>query len=516
MPSDSVQVITYDDFSGGEYSELNQSAAANQFHGTNVLVYSNGMIGPRPGLRNITPASMPDGFLTALETTRVANRGGVFLIGDTVYYFNLFTPADTPTAIGVLDSDPLRPVKTLLYGSDVVYATNDDDKLYSFNISAGNIAPIADSPGGTTMEIYGERMVISGQTGNRRRVYYSDPVDFTSWPVENFFNVGDDYQVTALQLMRQQLTIYKVFGIFVLTGVPGVNAVLRQVSRTEGPLWDWETVVDEDDLSWFVPVFRNNPTQFNGTGPQQIGYLKEVLQNQDEAPFVGFPMKTGMLEVKGDKTGSTIVIAQKNGVRGGTNRLVVNHNGIWTLHHTEVNISGLMAKANTKAILTDGGGESDPASIYTMDFGLQRPPFAEDDTTQPGDNSTTPPNASFNMPEFWSEDGQDITVCRVDVDFVKWDVGTGDDDVTNHFDVRTEALGFENNAGRQSSNTYSFDELQSASAHTLAGTPDRKIVRPGDDAKQAPGFQLFVENIRGCWIRRIKVWVETHSNTSRY
>lgn len=517
MPSEPVQVVTYDDFSGGEYSELNQMAAPNQFHGTNVMVYANGMIGPRPGLRDITPTNMPDGYLKGLETTRVGSRGGVFMVDDDVYYFDLFNPFVDPTLIDNFDTNPTVPVKTLLYGSSIVFASVDDDKTYQINVGgAASVVGLTDSPGGTTMEIYGERMVIAGQSSNRRRVYFSDAADYNSWPVENFFNVGDDTQTTALQLQRQHLTIYKSFGIFVLTGVPGVNAVLRQVSRTEGPLWDWQTVVDEDDMSWFLPTFRNNPTQFNGTGPEQIGYLKEILQNQDGAPFGGFPMNTGMVELKGDKTGSSIVVMMRNGVRSETNRMVINHNGIWTIHHAEVDISGLLAKAGPIVIATDGGAPSEGALIYSMELGLQRPPFEEDNTTSPGDGGMTPPVASFNMPEFWSEDGQDMTIRRIDVDFVKWDIGTGDLDITNHFEIRTEALGYENNDGRYTSNTYTFDQAQSEAAHTLAGTPDRFIARLGDDSKMAPGFQLFVENIRGCWIRRIKVWCEMHPNVSRY
>lgn len=511
MPGDPVQVVTYDDFSGGEYGSLNQSAAANQFHGNNVMVYANGMIGPRPGLRDVTPTGMPTGPIRLLLSTPVSGRTGLFIVGGQCYYFDLYSPGVAPTAFGdPLNGNDSYPIFSFQQGV-VTYITIPGDRSYALDVAAGAVVELTDSPGGSSIVIYGERMVVAGDYNdntNRRRVFYSDAADYNSWPVENFFDVGDPWQITALQVRRQGLVIYKRENIWLLTGVPGVNATLRPIVNSQGPLWQWQVALGQNDESEFIPVFQTKPAIFTGTDIQDSQfYLNLLTSNLDIAPGVSLPIQSGIGTSRGDRSLATFTISQGSSL----DQLLIKHNQVWTYHTADVELSGLVAADGPQVILSSGD-----QGIYVTSYELGRPAFAEDNAASPGDGSTTPPVASFNMPEFWTEDGQDLTVRRIDVDFIKWDVGTGGDNITNHFDLRTEALGYENNDGRFTSLTYSFDQDQAESAHTLAGTPGRFIARLGDDSKMAPGFQLFIENIRGCWIRRIKIWCELHPNVSRY
>jgi hypothetical protein len=507
MPSQPAQVVTFDDWSGGEYS-TNEGigAAANTFHGSNVLVYANKTIGPRPGLRDITPIDMPEGDLRMLATTPVGSRRGLMIVGDQCYYFDLYNPDTAPTAFGdPLNGDTDRPITYAQQGVHT-YITVPGDRCYDLNVAAATVTELSvDSPGGSAIVIYGERLYVVGDdedTTKRRQIYYSDPNDYTSWPAENFFNVGDEWQITGLRVQRQGLTIFKREGIFSLTGIPGINANLRPLSKAEGPLWQWHTLVDEDDMAYFLPAFRFNPALYDGSKPSQMGYYQEITPNLDEAPGVGLPVKTGVTYSRGFLDSSSVTIAQGADL----NTMQIKHNGTWTRHQVETGISGVIASDGDKVIVSNG-----QAKIYSFNLGYNRPIFVDDNTAQPGDDSQGPVTAGFCTPEWWSEDGQDYTVRSVMVDFIKWDVGSGEQ---NHFDIRTEAIGTEDDTdGNKTSETYSFDEDPGLA--TSEGVRSRVIFRFGEDARLAPGFQLFVENLVGCHIRRIKVTLELEPELPR-
>jgi hypothetical protein len=112
MPVD--RTVVFDNFRGGEWGLLGgEKPPANSFHGKNVMVYANGLIGPRPGLKDFTPDNMPNGKLRAFVETPVPDREGLFIIGNVAYYSSFRNFTITPVAYtgDVLSAgdDPLHP-----------------------------------------------------------------------------------------------------------------------------------------------------------------------------------------------------------------------------------------------------------------------------------------------------------------------------------------------------------------------------------------------------------------------
>lgn len=504
MTSPQMQMVVYDDFTGGESGRLgNIKAPANSYHSLNLMPYANGLLGPRPGLVETTPEGLPDGYVRHLATIPVPGAGGIVIIGRTVYHFDLYNPSDTASADATLLADVDgndSPIPGKLFTA-WEYITVPGDKTYK--IDGSSVDPLTDSPGGVAIEIYGERMLIAESQASPR-IFYNDPTvggPFETWNGD-FFDVGDRWQITQIREQRQGVTIYKGRQIFVLTGVPGVNAVLRPIAHTEPVLHPWQEDMDEDDISWFIPVFRDNVASFNGSRVEQVSTLQELDGILDESPDPTTPLHRGLIVVRGDLTTGTVVAVQDN--LDNTSTVLMRHNGIWTRHKFDNYVSGMMAKRDDILTLTDGGSDENSARIFNWKPSVIRPGFIGDQFNNPGDLDYIEFDAWVEFPRWEAPDGKNVRVRSVTVDFQKYNTGSAN---TNHFDIEVLTVGAEDNPGYPGTSD-SWDEDTSEAAADDRGTSARKIFRFHDDAKRGAGYELALRQVRGVAFKKIVVELE--------
>lgn len=506
MPEQGSIITKFDDFSFGDYGTLGgKHAPAGSFSAINMLVAADGTLVPRPGLKNITPASMPNGPLLGLASTPVVGKDGIFIIAEKVYRFDLNTPATAPTYMASFAQAPDQPVvpkldtATLLV--PVVYSpSSSSDGTYRVDPGADTVTKLTGSSGGHDVILIDQQVIIA-RSEFSNQILGSSPTDPNDWTEGRFAEPGDNWQVTSLHWIRNALAILKRTGIHIMTGILGDadTEVFRKVSSVDGPLHPWQSGKDATDQVWFFPVFRRVPEMFNGAQVVSTPYAHLAFPTRENDDTVATtPLKRSVTVVDGDLTPSTIVFVQG----GSSNMMLVQHNGKWTFHTFGISMSAMACANGTQLVLTDGGTNVSPAQIYSALFDLNRPAFTGDSLAAPGDNSTTPLTAHVTFPQYWSEGGREVEVRQVIVDFESFNTGTS---ATNHFDVSVRVFG----RARSGEVTYTttggapgaFDEAPAASSTT--GTLQRREF----NFKCTPGagFEVSLTDVRGCKIKSVTV-----------
>lgn len=497
--------LAFTNFKGGEWGLLGgENAPAGSFSGKNVIVYADGLIGPRAGLKNITPENMVSGKLIAFAPTPTPGRDGIFIIGETAYRFNLFDPAgDTPVSVGTVPNAAGHVLYPKLNTSTniVTAATEGAVEINQITDSVNSYF----SPSGHTHELFGFQLVLADSTSSPR-IYASAIGDFTDWSDGFFQDIGDnDWQVTAMVTQNNYLTIFKRTGIFVLTGEltnDSTSLAIRRVKGINGVLHPWQLGVDSRDVVWFLPLFKAVPASFAGATVTEYSHLQFPTRVEDgttQAP----PVNRGVAILQGQLTPDTPVFVQG----GASQSMFIQHNGVWSFHELEVDISGMCRGVENNLVITDGGDTGVDAQFYTTHFDLDRPAFTSDGLSSPGDGSSTPIEAEFELPYFLNPAGNFVRVRSVSVEVKKWNTGV----TTNGLDITVTTLNRTNGAGDYVNPTASWTEA--ATAATVDGVHDR-IVRPLHCAL-GQGFKIKISNIVGVAIRSVSVDIEEDTNLPR-
>lgn len=488
------QTVVYDDFSGGEWGAIGgRKAKQNMFGATNMLVYETGELGVRPGMVDRTPSSgLSNGVVHGFGTIGVPTRDAWFIQGTTVRYMNLLAGTFGGNFSGSLAEIPSMPV-------DIVGATNktiissEADKLYYLDTTQATplVSALTGSPGAMACTIYGDRVMAGDIDGsNEWRLRFSDAANRNSWPAANFIDVGDEWGIKALFPQRQHLVVVKQNTWWVLTGVPGVNPVLRNIANEAGPYHPLHAAQGPRDLIGALPGDLTYPILFDGTNYKAMRYLDDFLT---AGRGTGFPASHGVQGLNAESQG--LYFAQQSG-----NRMIAWHNGVWTYHTFDVNISGYMGKFDKGRIaFCDGGGVAQTPKFYVWTPNINTPGFATGDQNRPGDGSNALLTANVSFPEWWTPDGSEVAVRSVIVDFRTWNTGASN---TNHFDLKVEAKNLYESTGTRDSNTVSFDQAQASSS--TSGTEQRRIFGFGEQGIGS-GFQLHFTNVRGIAFKRITV-----------
>lgn len=503
MPSATGQGrIEYGDFRGGEYGTQDGSkVASNSFKAMNMIVTADGCLIPRPGLSDHTPADMPSGKVVGLAPTSTPGADMLFIVANKVYTYNK-NDGTNLTEIGTLDVTPTKAIHPK-QGTTEFYITIPTDKCYKLDPVAGTIDPYDDSPGGSEVELYGQRLVVA-DADQPYRIQFSDPADFDTWPAENFIDIGDFWQITSMREQRNYLAIMKREGYYILSGVLGSsNTTVRQVSTDRGPLHPGQVSIDFSDVIHLISAFHLNPATFDTTNVDQLSYL-EVLGTVRDGD-ASLPLVIGSAHSQGKGTPSTVLFTQG----GEANKMLLNHNGVWTQHETSVDITGMVRGGETGDFwLTDGGDTGVDGKIYSVQFTEDRPAFTTDTFVQPGDDSATPVNAWITFPQYWvpgsrnAKGATEINVRQVIVDFWKYNTGAS---ATNHFDIAVDMLGrYPANTGDAPTNTYEWDEAGTVAGASIGDSRRDRVVHGFKSAK-AGGFEVSLRNIRGVKIRQITV-----------
>ena len=501
----------YDDWSGGEFGNVAPSRAPKgTWTGTNMLVYRDGTIGPRPGLKKIPLTGTPDGVLQGLgfvPTPSTSDPAMWFIIGDTVYGFRADGPPLAVSTIGTLN-DPIpdgefvwwKETTRQLYG--LTYFVTPQGEGYKMNIKAPSVTALVNADGtddgmggvtgGKDIETYKERLCYADGSGVSTRVWFSGPADYDTWLDENYFDVGASWPVGQLVEYRDGLCIFTNSGQWLLTGALP-NATLRRVSDVLPSIM--RTIVRTNDEILFIPAARSAPVKYTGAEGDEV-----ALRHLETWKFA-----------TSDATGTTVYGNRDVLFLSDDSEMLWRSSDIWSKHEFSVPVGPYITRYfNQNAILTDGGAAEDPANFYILQMELTRPAFVSDDFASPGDDSTTPVAASLRLPDYFAESGEEVRVRSVIVDYIKYDTGASS---TNHMDLLIEGQARFRMAGTGGSTaTDSWDEAGTSA--TTSGVRDRWVANVGQSSYHG-GFRLTLDNLRGVKIDRILVDIETMPNRPR-
>ena len=505
------KVFRIDDFSGGEFGDLGaQGAARNQFSGSNVMVYQDGTIGPRPGVKTlVTNTNTATGTVWAFRGGQNAGaNNAAFGLRNCLWQVPVATITTTivvvPPTAGVSTTATIAS-QLIQYGSDKALLTRYQDKVYVISEAAG-IVHAPGSPGCMTVTPYGVRVMVanggitttatvSTTTDTSHRVYYSAAADPTSWPVLNYFDVGNaKWPVQYIDEIRQRLAISNEGGEWwALTGTPGVNDSLKRQPRGDLSPLKWYHAARTAENLWFFPQGEDFPVQFTGivVGKLRYRHLKFTGGTGTDYGMTSLPV-------------AEVVLATEN---GGSNRGLMLANDVWTFHTFGVTTSKFLSPATTGGpeadlqtplLLCDGGGAATP-KIHTFIPTLDRPGKVSDLLVQPGDNTTVPLTAYVYTAALQADVGKELWAREIRVEGFKWNHGNA---ATNHFDLVVRSYMRYNLSGTKDSKTFSFDEA--ASATTSDKTPFVQVFRAGDQ-QYGDSVQVRISALRGIAIRSIEV-----------
>lgn len=508
---DSDEIVVWDDFSGGEFGDISpEDARPNQWTGLNVLVYRNGEIGPRPGLRSFSNTNLPNGVVRAIGFNGTPNASFWIATGTAIWVYNDGSD-DWDQATGAADAS--WPAETFGIETDggETYVIAQDDDLYRIDHADGasTLTKVGDAltalngSMGPALSMYRDRLYIAEKSN---RVYYSGADDFTSWTDTNFFPVGNSAVIRGLYWQRDALIIVKQdSSIWRYQGVPSA-ATLRRVSNGGRHPWSWfpgRAIIMPDDTGWFVPVNRDYPARFNGStlDADTLSHLRLLSGVEGTVSF-------GDVNVLPLDEDDEVMLTITSGSYSGEPRALMFRNGTWSRH--EWGNSDIVSLAATdrqvRVLLQDGGDVAAPPALFTFDTELDRPATTSDTYAQPGDGTDTPLSASLATGYFEPKQGHEVTIKAVVVDFTKYNHG---DSATNHFDLTARLLHHQEGEGTTDVALDPFDEATSAGSAT--GDRDRHISRGMTGGfLPANGFQIRLDNIRGVTIRAIRVYVDQH------
>lgn len=501
MATSSTKTLTYDKFEAGEFGTHAASKAPDgSWTGRNVVVYNNGRIGPRPGLKIVDQGvPSPLGKMTGFGFSPVGQTGDTpifFIIGTKVWLMDPGGTSSLVSATGTLDASPGdNPIQSVLSKESVrligdeVYFSIDNDQTYRLNCRTQTLTAIADSPQGTDIETYRDRMLVA--SGNVR-VFFSAVADFDDWPSGDFFDVGPSWRVINMTEFRDSLVIFTASGTWVMTGTAD-DGTLRRLSDTLPPQ-DKAVVKTNDDIV-YVPVSRAAPVSYNGSyGDEQS------MVHLDNWTSAGRPCYG--VQSYGNRD---VLFLADNG------KLLWRKNEAWSYHQMTPDVGPWITRYFDDAVLlaNPGSGSNDP-DFYMLQMNIDRPASTSDTWAMPGDNSDVPVDAHFSLPDYFDPAGRQFRVRQVTVDFIKYDTGASEN---NNLDLKVEALGRLHLDGN-GDETYAASFNEDGSGVAAGGVRDRLVLPIGRSGYHG-GFRVSLNNIKGVSIDRICVDVETEEARPR-
>lgn len=294
-------LAAWDNFSGGHWGSVGPHTAPDtQWGGTNMLLTRQGNLAPVCASRAFTFSNATSGKVWGVNWAWGLD-GQVYFVqqdaGAATYTLKSFTP--DPTAIPLAQNSVGAINGPLVYEPDWVnlgsnlYVTIYGDKTYTVT-PPGTIATLTGSygnaPAGRAMCLYGTRLLVGGISDARfgsvpNRIQFSgddtnnNPTDRTAWESLNFFDIGaDGTTIAALIPLRDYLAVILADQqIWVVTGVPGVNATARRIygfHKGKGGSQNFQpshVIADPAQTRlWLYDHTHRGPARFNGATFQTV------------------------------------------------------------------------------------------------------------------------------------------------------------------------------------------------------------------------------------------------------
>jgi hypothetical protein len=494
--------IRFNDWKGGDWGRRDPSRVnADQFSGVNVYPYDSGLLGVRAGLKALTVTGLPthpvspgpvgfdvdgDDLVVALsDTYRVPLAGGA------------------ATALPAYPAAAATPVQYANGNSDLYSLITGTGVLYRHVGAVSTTAVVTPQPLSQVTR-WGLFMVGVDQ-GTPWRLWFStvsaSGADFTTWGANSYLDVGNNEPITALVPLFNSLYVGKASGWWVVSGVLGESATVREVQVGNGPIDRRHTSLTTDQriVYWGQDA---PPAWF--TGDRVYFDDEHVITGRDLDGLVS----NGVIVTP---TARRLILAGDDA--DGVTNLLMWKDRAWTRHQTDFPLGGI-CPANVRAAASMSArvvyvakrptNVGDPVVIATFHHDLDRPGHNTDTYAAPKDNGATADlvEGSVSLPGWYDGQGRQVRVRSVIVQFRKWASGVAD--TYNRMRLRVDALG-EYGGGTVASDTEEWREA--ASRASADGTDDSWRVNVGDQG-WGNGFQVHLPLLAGVAIREVVAVVE--------
>lgn len=491
-----VRYKSFTDFNKGEWGRIGgYQAVDGMFSSTNMLVYQDGSIGPRPGLRAMTVTGLANGVVQGFGSIPVSS--GIWFIQGTAFRHFPFGGGAVTTASSPLAGTPtniVTPANGGVYLGDALWFTSKGDAIYKFAPGANSLSSIATTQNGFDLALYRDRLYSCAES----KVWYSDAADFNTWGVGSYFDVGYQYNNYRLAEIRNALHIFRQAqgSVWMLTGTPEATSVLRQVSSGLGPSQHPIALSRSEQSVWWIPGVRRAPVVWNGAvqDDKALAHLEDWTTTSD-TDTIGASYSY--------EDGDVLFVAPD------TNGLMRRW-GVWTKHDLGVAVTQLVSRHSDQYfVFCNGGGAGSNPVFWSWQHGLDRPAFTGDSRSQPGDGSDTPLTASLFLPEQWAPSGLRRRLRQVVVDFTSWNTGTS---ATAHFDLVTSVFRLPSRVAAETA-TQSFDEAVASSS--TSGT-ERSVTFNFGGEGWGLAYQLAFSAVRSVSIRGVHVSYDEDERDNRF
>lgn len=487
--------ITFKGWEGGDYGILTPDEAGRSekqmFAGDNVLRYRTGLLGPRPGLKPLTFTSPPDGKPLGAGTT--STSGIIWVLTETGSGYEIREWDITAGTVGAPYSGSMPSSFPFALKSEAGTGTSTwisvaGAGVYELNHTANTISLTDADPGGFLMTSNGIRALAN----DGARLWFSDANDFDVYGPNSYVDVSG-FSISFAAPFRDGLIVGTAGGIFhMITGVLGASTNVRELSRGGSPISPFHALRVADDKVWFYNQAEPFPSMFNGSIHQRFDYLETGA----ESTF--FEKLPSRHMVAADWLGTN------DWVGYGDESAHIFANDVFTKHSFSGLGDGFGAafSLGDHHLLIDSYGTGDPLEMLYFAPGLfDRPAFDGDDWAMPGDGSTTPVDAWFSTPEWWDEQGHQVRVQQVIVDYVGWDCGAaGNAGFTVQVDMLHRWAAIDTVYGTP---VTGLDEPQSSFSSGRLGTTGRAVVNVSEGF--GGGFQVTIADIACCAIKSVTV-----------
>jgi hypothetical protein len=494
------QAVTFRGWEGGEYGVLDPGVAGRNekqmFTGSNVLRYRTGLLGPRPGLRQISFTSPPTGLPRGGNSYFDAGGGVTFfqILQNSATNFEVYkynATAGTVSAALTWASPTSFPYNVMPFGAGAIaYMGLPGSGLFEIDFTANTVTLIDADPDGGVIDSAGVRLLASeGDV-----LWYSDANAWDTFQPTSFLQLAG-FIITFLAHFRDGEIVGTGGGVFhMITGVFGATTTVRELSRGGAPSTSFHAIRVADDKIWYWNGTERYPSMFNGAVHTRYDYLDFP---DGGAVYEGtFPSR---YMVAADWCGTN------DWVTYGFDETCIFINDVMTTHsfdlpHQVASAFGgggthIISVPETAGLSTSGN----PAFYYFSPGFYDRPAFTTDDWGQPGDGVDDVLYAWFQTPEWWDDDGHEVKVNQIIVDYTGWDTGATVDEVG--FDIYVSALHRTGAVGSTVVGPVNVVDTQASFSSAAAGTSKR--VARNVSCQYGGGFQITIDNIQNCAIRSI-------------
>ncbi len=503
--------VVWDDFSGGDEGRTRPpKGKSNTFRGVNVWQYPSG-IGPRPRLNGgAVITGLPTGVPHAVIP--ISNGSVIVIMGAVSPYTIYRVDGAVATSIGTMTN---IPTDWVVSGTAILVCSSAGAGVI---IASGTtVVALAAMPAANRIEIFGVHALVMSTNVLR----WSAPLDGTTWPAVNTVQIGltSESIVEDVVCQRGRLVVLNALGeIWAVSGTLGTNETYSRVDvvgvprrgNTSNNSARPHGVLARQGGYWFPLDTAKYLANFTGARAYLVMTPDMAMDGLTENTAMAFEAMAGLSDtdcfIGASIASATVLLSAYIGEA-------------WTRHRfpTSEVITGL----TPQVFISTAPGEALPDSVVVVSASASTVPrmyslsAASDFPSSSFDGqSGTQVVADFRTGEVWDDEGGDISVQSVIVDYSFVNAAiSGSTPGTPTFTISVESTQPHKDTLVDPSATHVFTPPATVNPESSAGEAQyrsrgRASFQFGDQ-QAAAGFRIKIANWQSIMIHRITAVIDT-------